>query len=89
MQQIKAFTLTRREEIEKLYDSFKHNLLPVWPLRLWKPAELPRETSIVAFTGKPDPDDVILGKWPVPKKHFYKKIYKNLCVPDWVKSNWI
>ena len=69
--------------------SFKHNLLPVWPLRLWKPAELPRETSIVAFTGKPDPDDVILGKWPVPKKYFYKKIYKNLCVPDWVKSNWI
>lgn len=68
--------------------SFKHNLLPLWPIRIWKPAKLPKETSIVAFTGKPDPDDVILGKWPVPKRYFYKKVYKQLCIPDWVKSNW-
>ena len=68
--------------------SFKHNLLPKWPMRLWQPANLPAETSIVAFTGKPDPDDVLIGKWPVPKKYFYKKLYKQLCVPDWVRSNW-
>ena len=41
--------------------SFKHNLLPNWPIRIWQPASLPKNTSIVAFTGKPDPDDVING----------------------------
>ena len=68
--------------------SFKHNLLPSWPQRLWKPAELPKNTSLVAFTGKPDPDDVIIGKWPVKKSQFYKKIYKQLKAPNWVIENW-
>lgn len=68
--------------------SFKHNLLPKWPLRIWKPAMLPKDTSIVAFTGKPDPDDVINGKWPVKKSQFYKKIYKQLKTPKWVLENW-
>ena len=68
--------------------SFKHNLLPIWPLRIWKPAKLPSDTSIVAFTGKPDPDDVIEGKWPVKHSQFYKKIYKQLKTPKWVLENW-
>ena len=69
--------------------SFKHNLLPKWPLRIWQPAKLPKETSIVAFTGKPDPDDVINGRWPVKKSQFYKKVYKQLKTPQWVLENWI
>lgn len=68
--------------------SFKHNLLPKWPIRIWKPAELNRNTSIVAFTGKPDPDDVLKGKWPVKSRHFYKKIYKQLRTPNWLIENW-
>ena len=68
--------------------SFKHNLLPRWPFRIWKEAKLPEETSIVAFTGKPDPDDVIKGEWPVKNSEFYKKIYKQLKTPVWVKENW-
>jgi hypothetical protein len=68
--------------------SFKHNLLPSWPLRIWRPAILPKETSIVAFTGKPDPDDVIQGRWPVKKSQFYKKIYKQLTTPEWIIENW-
>ena len=68
--------------------SFKHNLLPSWPTRIWKAAKLPKETSIVAFTGKPDPDDVIKGIWPVKKSQFYKKIYKQLKTPKWVIENW-
>ena len=68
--------------------SFKHNLLPKWPFRIWKPAILPNETNIVAFTGKPDPDDVINGTWPVKKSQFYKKIYKQLKTPKWVVNNW-
>ena len=69
--------------------SFKHNLLPKWPFRIWQPAKLPNETSIVAFTGKPDPDDVIEGKWPIKKGQFYKKVYKQLCTPNWVIKNWL
>ena len=69
--------------------SFKHNLLPSWPSRIWKEAELPKETSIVAFTGKPDPDDVLRGEWPVKKYQFYKKIYKQLKTPQWILDNWI
>ena len=69
--------------------SFKHNLLPIWPLRIWKPANLPQDTSIVAFTGKPDPDDVVSGHWPVKKSQFYKKIYKQLKTPKWVSENWL
>ena len=68
--------------------SFKHDLLPKWPLRIWQPAELPKETSIVAFTGKPDPDDVVKGSWPVKKSQFYKKIYKQLKTPQWILDNW-
>ena len=68
--------------------SFKHNLLPKWPFRIWKPAILPKQTSFVAFTGKPDPDDVIKGIWPVKKSQFYKKIYKQLKTPKWVAENW-
>ena len=68
--------------------SFKHSLLPSWPMRIWKPSELPKDTSIVAFTGKPDPDDVLKGVWPVPSKQFYKKIYKRLKTPKWLIDNW-
>ena len=68
--------------------SFKHNLLPKWPMRFWEPAKLPKNTSIVAFTGKPDPDDVINGCWPIKKSQFYKRIYKQLKTPKWVMENW-
>ena len=68
--------------------SFKHNLLPKWPNRIWQSATLPKDTSIVAFTGKPDPEDVINENWPVPKKHFYKKIYKQVRRPKWLSENW-
>ena len=53
-----------------------------------KTAKLPEETSVVAFTGKPDPDDVIGGKWPIKRSQFYKKIYKQLKTPKWVQENW-
>ena len=69
--------------------SFKHDLLPSWPLRIWQPAKLPDNTSIVAFTGKPDPDDVVNGKWPVKKNQIYKKLYKQLKTPQWVLDNWL
>ena len=55
---------------EQWCKSFKHSLLPKWPMRIWKSAVLPQETSVVAFTGKPDPDDVLKGVWPIKKNQF-------------------
>ena len=57
-------------------------------MRIWKSAKLPEDTSIVVFTGKPDPDDVLKGEWPIKKNHFYKKVYKQLKTPDWLIENW-
>ena len=33
-------------------------------------------------------EDVLNEKWPVPKKKFYKKIYKQVKCPDWLTKNW-
>ena len=46
--------------------------------------KITKDTSIVAFTGKPDPEDVLNEKWPVPKNKFYKKIYKQVKRLDWL-----
>ena len=35
--------------------------------RIWQSATLPKDTSIVAFTGKPDPEDVINEIGPFQK----------------------
>ena len=66
--------------------SFKHSLLPIWPLRIFLPAKLPAATKVVAFTGKPDVHDVIAGKWPEKKR--WKRIYKVLRAPSWVEEHW-
>lgn len=65
--------------------SFKHSLLPPVPLRWWKTPELPSETKVVAFTGKPDQDEAILGKWPAP---WYKKFYKTIRPTPWIAEHW-
>jgi hypothetical protein len=65
--------------------SFKEDLLPRWPQRLWQVAPLPAGTKVVAFHGKPDPDEAMAGKWPAP---WYKKPYKTLRPVGWVKDFW-
>src|SRR6185437_14984596 len=45
--------------------SFKHSLLPIWPVRFFVPPRLPPGTKVVAFHGKPDPDEARDGIWPV------------------------
>ena len=52
--------------------SFKHSLMPKWPLNFFKTPILPTDTRIVAFTGKPDQDEAVNGIWPAP---WYKKFY--------------
>lgn len=65
--------------------SFKHSLIPAWPLNLLVAPKLPPETRVVAFTGKPDPDEAELGIWVAP---WYKKIYKQVRKAPWISEHW-
>lgn len=65
--------------------SFKHELVPPWPLRLFRPAALPLDTKIVIFTGKPDPDEARDGKWPAP---LHKRFYRVLKPTRWIGEHW-
>lgn len=66
--------------------SFKHSLLPRWPLNFFQIPSLPTPTKVVAFTGKPDPDDAAIGKWP--EKRWYKKVYKFVRPVPWITEHW-
>ena len=66
--------------------SFKHSLLPRWPMNFFKAPDLPDDTKIVAFTGKPDQDEALLGNWPV--KAVWKKLYKHVRPTPWIAEHW-
>jgi len=66
--------------------SFKHSLLPRWPLNFFLTPKLPKNTKIVAFTGKPDQDEAARGHWPV--KHWLKKTYKHVRPTPWIEEHW-
>lgn len=65
--------------------SFKHSLLPRWPLNFFVSAPLPPGTKVVCFTGKPDPDEARDGRWPAK---WYKKIYKHVRPTSWIQEHW-
>ncbi len=66
--------------------SFKHTLLPPWPVYLYKPPPPPpAEAKIVVFTGRPRPDEAALGRWPA---QWYKKFYKSLPPTAWITDHW-
>ncbi|MEM1371310.1 MAG: hypothetical protein AAGG72_03665 [Pseudomonadota bacterium] len=66
--------------------SFKHSLLPRWPLNFFKSPELSDDARIVAFTGKPDADDALLGRWPGRAPRHY--LYKHVCPTPWIADHW-
>ena len=66
--------------------SFKHTLLPRWPMNFFKTPTLPTDTRIVAFTGKPDQDEAARGEWPV--KRWYKRFYKHVKPTPWIDKHW-
>jgi hypothetical protein len=66
--------------------SFKHNLMPRWPVNFVKVPPLPSDVKLVAFTGKPDPDDARDGKWPVNAA--WKKLYKHVRPTPWIGEHW-
>lgn len=65
--------------------SFKEDLLPPWPARFWQVPALPAEARVVAFHGKPDPDEAAVGRWPCV---WWKKLYKYVRPTPWVAENW-
>lgn len=65
--------------------SFKHTLMPRWPMNFFKTTALPPTAKVVCFTGKPDPDEARDGTWPAP---WYKKIYKHVRPTPWIAENW-
>lgn len=65
--------------------SFKHSLLPRFPMNWLQTPALPSETKIVAFTGRPDQDQARDGDWPAP---WYKKPYKHTKPARWIADHW-
>jgi hypothetical protein len=66
--------------------SFKHTLLPPWPLNFVLPPKLPRAARIVAFTGKPKPDEALAGRWPVRSRR--ERLYKHTRPAAWIAEHW-
>jgi hypothetical protein len=66
--------------------SFKHSLMPRWPMNFVKTAPLPKEARVVCFTGYPNPDHARDGVWPASA--WYKKAYKHVRPTPWIAEHW-
>jgi len=66
--------------------SFKHSLVPVWPMNFLYTPPLPETARVIAFTGKPDPDEAVDGVWPV--KAPWKRLYKHVRPTPWIAEYW-
>lgn len=66
--------------------SFKHSLVPVWPMNFLYTPSLPESARVIAFTGKPDPDEALVGQWPV--KSMREKLYKHVRPTPWIGEHW-
>jgi hypothetical protein len=61
--------------------SFKRHCRPVFPLNLLLAPSLPKNCSIVAFHGRPNPDEVIAGYWGEKPHHHVRPA-------AWITDNW-
>ncbi len=66
--------------------SYKHSIIPRWPLNFFKSPELPTNARVIAFTGKPDIDEDARGEWPVTR--WYKRLYKFVRPAPWLLDHW-
>jgi hypothetical protein len=66
-------------------ESFKHTLMPRWPLNFMLTPKLPPAAKVVAFTGKPDIDEAARGEWP---SDWWKKFYKYVRPTPWIAEHW-
>jgi hypothetical protein len=65
--------------------SFKRSLVPAWPLNFLLTPRLPPTARVVAFTGKPDPDEALEGRWPASG---FKRLYKHVRPTSWIAEYW-
>jgi hypothetical protein len=66
--------------------SFKHTLLPRWPLNFVQTPRLPQTARVVCFTGLPNPDHARDGVWP--DKSEWKRLYKHVRPTPWIAEHW-
>jgi hypothetical protein len=66
--------------------SFKTSLVPPWPWNFFAAPPLPSGTKVVAFPGKPDPDEAMVGRWP--RKHWWQALYKHVRPTPWIAEHW-
>ena len=65
--------------------SFKHSLVPSFPMNWVKTPALPDDAKIVVFTGRPDIDEAATGRWPAK---WYKRFYKHARPAPWAAEHW-
>jgi hypothetical protein len=65
--------------------SFKHSLMPHWPLNLVRSAPFPDGARVTCFTGHPNPDEARDGIWPAA---WYKRIRKHVRPTPWIAEHW-
>ncbi|MDX1593661.1 MAG: hypothetical protein R3298_05385 [Gammaproteobacteria bacterium] len=68
--------------------SFKQHCLPPWYLRPFREPACPPGARLLAFHGRPKPDDAIAGRWgprPVP---IAKRLYKTIRPAPWLRDYW-
>ncbi len=66
--------------------SFKHSLLPPFPLNYVRAAPLPADAKVVCFTGFPNPDHARDGVWP--ERTWYKRLRKRVRPTPWIAQHW-
>ena len=66
--------------------SFKHSLMPRWPMNFVKTTPLPADTRVVCFTGMPNPDHARDGVWP--EKTWWKRLRKHVRPTPWIAEHW-
>jgi hypothetical protein len=62
--------------------SFKRHCHPVFPFNLFIAPKLPQDARIVAFHGKPDPDELL-------ENYRGRKIHHHSKAAPWVAKNWL
>jgi len=71
--------------------SFKVHALPVWFLRRFVTAKLPKGTKVLCFHGRPKMDDAIAGRWAPPgvEPKWKTILYKTIKPSPWLGQYWI
>ncbi len=65
--------------------SFKHSVVPRFPLNWVRSPEPPPNARVIVFTGRPDIDEAAKGYWPAP---WFKRFYKHARPAPWINAHW-